>query len=377
MKKILLTTPNLVSFRVFLRELAQRLVAENWTVDVACSTTNYPGDYRSEECADIHEIDFPRGANIFRGWRAIRQLQSLVRKIEPDLIHAHIHPAVLATAFARRKDWPITLGTFQGLVFAPLRPGWKRSLYRMVEFRATARMDTVWVLTEDDARAMPLANVRLQKAPGFGANQVRFCPSRFSEEQRRETRRNLGITDEAVVFIFVGRQTVVKGFPETARAAMYVTAKRPDVHFVFVGTSDPRHDDGLDRTERAVLLSDAQIHLLGWHDDIANLLHAADCFVFPSTREGLAVCIMEALSMGLPVVTTDVRGCRELVRDGQTGWIIERDADVIAQQLLRICETPEKRQRLSHNVLAERDRFSRAHFVQEQLEIYQKLLECP
>ncbi len=323
MPTILILTPTLVSYRVFLRQLAERLVQDRWQVHVACSSKTYPGDHAALDVAEIHEVDFPRGINPWSYLRAARQIRRLVAALKPDIVHAHLQPGVVAAALAKGKNWPVVLGTFQGLVHAALPFGGRRWLYGMVERWASRRLHTVWVLTKGDMEALSLPNVRLQVAPGFGADQRIFDPARFSDEDRARKRRELGIPADAIMFTYVGRQTDFKGFPETARAALITTNARNDVHFVLAGTADPRHPDGLHAQERQQMVQNPRIHLLGWDDDVAGLLHASDCFVFPSSREGMAVCIMESLSMGVPVVTTASRGCGELVQDGHNGWIVE------------------------------------------------------
>jgi glycosyltransferase involved in cell wall biosynthesis len=96
--------------------------------------------------------------------------------------------------------------------------------------------------------------------------------------------------------------------------------------------------------------------------------------VFPSRREGMPVCAMEALALGVPVITCDARGCREVVRDGIDGVVL-RDASVpslrAAMQL--VLDDEGLRRRWSTAALAGRERFNRAHFIAEQTRIYENL----
>ncbi len=377
MPTILLVTPTLVSYRVFLRQLADRLVQDGWQVHVACSSKNYPGDHVVHDRSTFHEVDFPRGVNLWSYLRAARQIRHLVERVKPDIVHAHLQPAILAVALAMQRRWPMVIGTFQGLVHTALPAGPRRWLYGFVERWASRRLHTVWVLTEDDFQALRLPNVRLQQAPGFGADQQVFDPRLFSPQDRRQRRLSLKIADTVLLFIYVGRQTHFKGFPETARAALEITARREDVHFVLVGTADPRHPDGLQPAERTRLHDHDRIHLIGWDDNVAGLLNASDCFVFPSAREGMAVCIMEALSMGVPVVTTSARGCRQLVQHGHNGWIVAKDSAAVTTQLLKICEQREKLHRRASIALTERAKFSRDLYIDEQVAIYRSLMDNP
>src|SRR5262249_17234596 len=98
----------------------------------------------------------------------------------------------------------------------------------------------------------------------------------------------------------------------------------------------------------------------GFRDDVRDLLALLDIFVLPSYREGLPRSILEAMAMGLAVVTTDVRGCREAVRDGETGLVVPpRDGPGLAHSIARLARDREMRESFGKNgrarVVAEYD----------------------
>ncbi len=373
-RTLLLITPTFVGFRVFLRELSQELSRRAWQVHLATSTTNYPDDHASCDDVQLHELDFPRGAEIGGFIRSARGLRNLVAQVRPTLIHAHFSAGILAAALARRPDWPITLGTFQGLIH-PFQRGWRRRFYRQIERWAASRMDQTWVLTSDDLAALaPIPQVHLQQTPGFGVDLKRFDPGRFTLEDRRRVRAEWSAGEDDIVFIYVGRFVTFKGFAETARAALSLVREHPRVHFVFVGTEDPLHPSGLHETEWGQLRSQAHIHFVGWTEDVPGLLQGCDCLVFPSEREGMSVCIMEALCMGLPVITTSARGCGQLVRDGDNGWIVRQERAHIESRLRPLIADPSRLTPPAASALAERQRFSRTNYLHEQLGIYEKLV---
>ena len=371
-KSLLIVTPTYVSYHVFLRELTSRLVADSWQVMLATSTTNYPYDNVDRDSIQLQEIDFPRGVNLLGYWRAARQLRQLVIDRSPLIVHAHIHPAILAVALAKQSGWPSTLGTYQGLV-SPMLDGARAWVYRSVERWASRNLDKVWVLTPGDAAVLPYTHVHLQAAPGFGADQNRFNPGRFTDGDRQQQRAELGIPGNATVFVFVGRKTRFKGYAETLSAALEAVEQRTDLHFLFVGTADPKHPTGVTPDVEKAADSHPQIHTLGWVEDVPRLLNACDCFVFPSEREGMAVSIMEALSMGLPVITTNARGCGELVEDGHNGWIVSKDQQAILQRVLAVHDDPQGRSDVAANAIAEREKWSRQRFIEELLDYYQQI----
>jgi glycosyltransferase involved in cell wall biosynthesis len=115
----------------------------------------------------------------------------------------------------------------------------------------------------------------------------------------------------------------------------------------------------------------ARVHLLGQRDDIADLLRAADIFTLPSHREGMPRSIIEAMMTGLPVVATDIRGCREEVLDGETGLLIPvGDPAALRDALARLAGDPALRHSMG---AAGRDRalalYDETRVIARQLEL--------
>ena len=371
MPRLLIVTPTYIAYKVFLRGLAKELSEQGWTIDLACSTSTYPAAVDAEDHVTMHEIDFPRGQKPWGYFRAARQLNSLVRVIRPALVHVHFSSAIMTVAMARRAHWPPTLGTFQGLVH-PLQTGIRRPVYRVLERWGASRMDQSWVLTPGDLEALRgIRGARIQGTKGFGVDRQRFDPARFSTADRSQQRQQWGIPDAALVFAYVGRFVHFKGFPEVVRSAMAVTEKHRDVHFVLVGTRDPLHAAGVTDAEWQRLQTSSRIHFVGWTDDVPRVLQAVDCFVFPSEREGMAVCIMESLSMGVPVITTSARGCGELVQDQHNGWIVAKQTADVEAAIEHIVGDPACLQQTSREALQSSIPLDRQNYIREQIVIYQ------
>ena len=306
MKRLLIVVPVYGSYRAFLQGLAAWLSERGWEVHVA---TNLEGATVEADVAHLHDIEMPRGANPFRLLSASRSVTKLIREIQPTVVHAHFSVGMLCLALASRDKGVRYLGTFQGMRF-PLAAGFSRWLFKLVECFSVLRLDQSWVLTEDDYSAVPRfvrKKCAIQEGYGFGCDIEHFDPARFSESDKAKLRSKLEISDEEFVFIFVGRLTAFKGFPLALEAFQQLRKERNDVHFLVVGEPDSQHP--LDLPDLNLIPG---VHPVGWQDDPAPFLAISNTMVFPSEREGMPVCVMEALSMGIPIVTTDSRGCREL-----------------------------------------------------------------
>ena len=356
LKRVLLVIPVYASYRAFLKGLASWLTERGWEVHVA---TNLTGVKVEADVATIYHIQIPRGANPYKLWKAGKALTALIREIEPSVVHAHFSVGMLVLALARRVKGVRTLGTFQGMRF-PLASGMSKWCFKLVECFTILRLDQSWVLTADDYDAVPKfarKKLAIQEGYGFGCDTAHFDPSRFSEADKLQLRTTLGIPAEAFVFIFVGRLTAFKGFLLALEAFKLLRKERADVHFLAVGEPDPQHP--LDLPD---LNSIDGVHHLGWQEDPAPYLSISNTMIFPSEREGMPVCMMEALAMGVPVITANSRGCRELVINENSGLIVERCAGSIRQAMERVVSKADLCQTFSLSASRMSEQLDRHHF---------------
>ena len=158
---------------------------------------------------------------------------------------------------------------------------------------------------------------------------------------RRAARTALGLRDEQLVVLTIGRLTVMKGHRHLVDAVPGLLRRFPDLAVVVLGQGHLR--DEL-RTQAAELGVTDAVHLAGHRSDARMLLDAADVFVLPSLHEGMPLVLMEAMDAGLPVVATRVIGSEEIVVDGETGLLVRpRDAAALEHALGRLLADPQLR----------------------------------
>lgn len=356
-KRLLIVVPIYASYRAFLKGLAAWLVDRDWEVHIA---TNLTGAKVGSDVATLHDIAIPRGANPLKLFQAGRSLTKLIKQIQPTVVHAHFSVGMLVLALASRVKGVRTLGTFQGMRF-PLATRISRWLFKIVECFTIARLDQSWVLTSDDYDEVPKwvrKKLALQDGYGFGCDIEHFDPTRFTDSDKSQLRLKLGITVDDFVFIFVGRLTAFKGFLFALEAFKLLRKERKDVHLLVVGNVDPQHPMDLPNLNLI-----QGVHHLGWQEDPAPYLAISNTMVFPSEREGMPVCMMEAQSMGLPVVTVDSRGCREIVNDS-IGFVTSRNEQSLLIALRLIASDFGLQRKMSKNVFLLRNVWSRNSFYQ-------------
>ena len=263
--------------------------------------------------------------------RAAYELWRVLRDERPDVLHTHNpKPGLYGRVVARLAGVPIVVNTVHGLYAAPDDRLPKRILVYVLEAIASRFSDAELVQNPED-----LALLRSYRiAPnaellGNGIDLTRFDRERLPVSTRAAVRAALGVTDDQIVIGTIGRLVREKGYPELFEA---VARLDPD-RFVLacVGGDDPEKADALDRG-----LVDAAraggVRFLGHRDDVERLLTGFDVFVLASHREGYPRAAMEAASMGLPIVATDIRGCREIVDPGVNGVLVPvEDASALAR----------------------------------------------
>ena len=176
---------------------------------------------------------------------------------------------------------------------------------------------------------------------GNGVDLARFNPE-AAESHREETRAELGLVDEVAVGM-VGRLVAEKGIPELIAAAESLS---DGVAFVVAGPDDADKADALPRdlVKRGEAVG---IRFLGMRRDVERIYGALDIFVLPSHREGFPRAAMEAAASGLPIIATDIRGCRQVVVHGVTGLLIPvGDVGALTDAIRKISDDADLRRRM-------------------------------
>jgi glycosyltransferase involved in cell wall biosynthesis len=280
--------------------------------------------------------------------RAYAALLALFRAERFDLVHAHMPiSGLLARAAARRARGrgtaPRIAYTCHGFLFNQPGPLWRRGLALGLEWAAGRITDTYLTVSEEEAADARRLRIHPRAtAVGNGRDPAEFRPDAAA---RAAGRAELGTAPEACVVVVVSRLVRHKGHPELLRAMEDV----PEAELWVVGDRLPTdHGEPLEpyfaRAERVL---GPRLRRLGYRHDVARLLAASDIFALPSHFEGLPMSVVEAMLTGLPVVATDVRGPREQVVDGETGFLVPPfEAPPLAEALRRLVGDPALRARL-------------------------------
>jgi len=327
-----------------------------------------------EAGAELVPIRLRRGFHGLRDEAAgLRELVRIYRRVRPDIVH-HVTPksVIYGSLAARLARVPCRVNALAGLGFVYTATG-RRAALRRVAVSTLFRLllggrgtrlivqngdDLSFFRDEIGVSAETIAVIR-----GAGVDTEAFAPA------AREPEPPLRVC-------LVARLLGDKGVREAVAAARVLRERRDDVRLLLVGRNDPVNPASIADDELAAWRADGIVELTGHVEDVPALLRTCHAALLPSYREGLPKSLLEAAACGLPVIATDVPGCREICRDGVNGLLIPpRDVDGIVAAVERLADDRELRHRLgaASRRLAVDD-FSEALVAERTVALYRELL---
>jgi glycosyltransferase involved in cell wall biosynthesis/ribosomal protein S18 acetylase RimI-like enzyme len=371
------TTVDLTA-RFLLLEQLRRLRDEGFEV----TSISAPGPWTADlEAEGIRHVPWPhatRSWNLGSDIRAFGELRNIFQRERFDLVHTHNpKPGILGRLAARLAGVPAVINTVHGLYATPEDPPAKRLAVLGLERFAARFSDLELYQSEEDlAWARRIGLVRGSKAIllGNGTDLVRFDPRAVDPWRVAWLRRDLGLPDGATVVGTVGRLVAEKGYRELFEAANRIHARRPEVRFLVVGSPDSEKADAI--TQAEVARAQKDVVFAGWREDVRDLYALMDVFVLPSWREGVPRSAIEAAAMGRPMVLTDIRGCREVARNGVEGLLVPtRAPGRLADAIERLLEDPGTRERVGRAARARAEkRFDERRVAETVVECSRRVL---
>jgi glycosyltransferase involved in cell wall biosynthesis len=335
-------------------------------------------DVKFLEADGVHHIALgssTRSMNPLADLKAARELWQVLRREQIDVLHTHNpKPGLYGRVVGRLARVPIVVNTNHGLYATEDDRALKRRILFALEWIAARFSDAELLQSPEDFELLTRKGIYPRKRStllGNGIDLQRFRPGAVPAETRAARRAEIGADDETVVVGMVGRLVVEKGYRELFAAAR---ALGPGYKVVAIGPDDPEKADAMDRAEIAAAEADGVV-LLGHREDVDALYAAMDVFVLPSYREGFPRAAMEAAASGLPIVASDVRGCRQVVDDEVTGLLVPvRDAGALTEAIHVLGKDPALRSTMGKAAVERAiDEFDERRVVRTVLDTYRQV----
>lgn len=309
---------------------------------------------------------------------AYRELRGVLGRLRPTILHTHNpKPGLFGRAAGRRARVPVVVNTVHGLYATPDDPWLRRTVVYGLERTAARWSDAELVQNPEDVATLTRLGVPPEKLHvlGNGVDLARFRPTDAGAARALRLREEWGVGPDDVVVGAVGRLVAEKGYPELFRAMAAVRATRPDVRLVVVGPRDPDKGDAVSPDQLAAA-ERAGVVFAGARDDMEDVYAAMDLYVLASHREGFPRSAMEAAAMGLPVVATDIRGCRQVVDTGVTGILVPvRDVEALAGAVGALADDPDRRAAMGRAAVERAaEQFDERRVIATTLGVYDQLM---
>ena len=318
-----------------------------------------PGPELTEagEVPGVRTIAVPmeRHISLKRDIVSLLTLIRVFRRERPGMVHSMTPKAgMLCMVAAWLTRVPVRVHTFTGLVF-PTATGLKRRILMATDWLTCAC--ATHVIPEGEGVKNDLLNNGITKKPlrVLGYGNVRGIDLDYFCNDNVNVNGNVNLNLNGNVrggrFLFVGRIVRDKGINELVKAFCRLHERLPHTKLWLVGHYEDDLDPISEETRKAIAENDG-IEAVGPKrgKDLLKYYAAADCFVFPSYREGFPNTVLEAGAMGLPSIVTDINGSREIVKEGENGLIVPpRDEDVLYEAMLRMVNDTEARTAMAGN----------------------------
>ncbi len=329
---------NLWLFRL---PVMQALVQQGHTVYAICPNGEISSSFTQHGIIHIPYTISRSSLNPLKELQAIRNIYHALKPLHLDILHTFTaKPNIYGTIAGRLAKVPRIINLVEGLGSFYLENDLKSRIVRtLIEmlYRQTFKLsDTVMFVNRDDPKYLISQNIidpqKVFILKGVGIDTTEWKPIPKEDEWIRVT--------------MIARALKHKGVHEFVNAAALLGQKYPEVSFQYVGSPDEGNRFSV---SEEFMKMQSSIHYMGHQENIRHILSQSDIFVLPSYREGLPRTSMEAASMGLPIVTTDVIGCRETVDDGVNGFLIPpQNVHALADAIEKLIINPSLRQKMGN-----------------------------
>lgn len=330
------------------------------------------------EGVKYRDVDMHREISLFNDFKSLMRLIKLFRRERPDIVHANTPKgALLGLLAAKIARVPNRIYNVNGLRFETATGKLRKLLITMEKIACACATK---VIPQSNGVAEIVRREHITKKPlkvilngsGNGVDTQHFDPSLVEIQEQTAA---LHIKDEkSVTYVFVGRLVGDKGVNELAAAFDRLSKEHDDARLFLVGPEEKKLDPLAEDTVQ-MFINNNRIIRFGMQKDVRPYLAASDIFVLPSYREGFPNVVLEASSMGLPCIVSEVNGATDAVKEGVNGLIVpKRDTEALYLAMERLYNDADLRKKMSSVARSMvKERFNRPDVWAATLEMYRSL----
>lgn len=322
-------------------------------VHIVCNDGPLISMFREQQFK-VHVVKIPRRTRPLLDLLVLKRLFTLMRRERFTIVHTHTPKMELIGQMAARlAGVPVIIYTNHGLFFRREMSSIKRRVIVGMAKLASYFSDHVLSQSRGDietALQEKLYSRNQISYLGNGVDLTRYASDNFTPESIQKKKRELGIPAKSRVIGSVGRYVIEKGYREFFEAAQEIAQRHSDVVFLTVGMEVPEERDPIDQDLIEKLgITDRVIKLSSRHD-MTELYSVMDILVSGTYREGFPRSLIEGAAMSLPLIATDIPGCREAVIDQFNGYLVPvKDYQSLADKIELLLNDAELRRQMGVN----------------------------
>ncbi|MEB7768274.1 glycosyltransferase family 4 protein [Mammaliicoccus sciuri] len=362
----------------FLNPLNKVTKEKGHEVHCVCSKGPYEEEIKSNGYY-FHNISIDREINFVKNIKSIMMMVKLFKILKPDIVHVHTPVAgVLGRIAAKIAKVPTIIYSAHGFYFHEGMPSKKYKLFFNIEkYIGRYFTDYIFTQSEEDFEVAKVNNFLKNKNNYVHISNGIDIDNKFNVDKLPKTintslRDKYGIQKNDVVVSFIGRLVKEKGILDLLESINYLNAQ--NVKFLIIGSLPQGERD----TETLKLLGEYKnnrnIIFTGQVTNVNELLYMSDIFCLPSYREGMPRSIIEAMAMKNAVIATNIRGSREEVIHGRTGYLCNTNSSKeIASCIDDLVENKDKMNEFKENGLDRARRlYDENKVIEKQLNVFEQ-----
>jgi glycosyltransferase involved in cell wall biosynthesis len=354
-----------------------QILKSKFDVEVVSSSGEFLTEFSNTETVKSHVVEMERDISIIKDLKSLFEMIRLFSRKKPSFIHGNTPKAGLISMISGwltgvpRRIYYIHGLRYQGAI------GLKKLLLMVME-KVSCRLAThVFAVSQGVKDTLYNDNITNKPVNLIGFGSINGIDEHdFSSNNQSIPTININNRIAATDFVygFIGRLVADKGINELVSAFLAINSKYENTRLVLVGPYEG-HLSRLDVQTQNSIEQHPNIIRYDWQSDVRPFYKLMDIFVFPSYREGFGVSLIEALSMEVPVICSDISGCDEIIKDNETGILVPKfSIDGLAKAMISLMGDKKKRLKLAKKGRSEVIRkYKRTKVCENTLAAYRSL----
>lgn len=309
-KRVLILVNHDVVIYNFRRELVERLLEEGFEVFISSPYGERIDELINMGCRYL-EVNFNRHSlNVYQEWKLLRYYKKVIKSVDPSVVLTYtIKPNIYGGLACKALGVPF-IANITGLGSSVVNGGVMQHVSKFMYKTAFNKVSKVYFQNKSNQQFFQDNNIALGKQqllPGSGVNLDYFSPIQYPD-------------DTVVEFVFISRIMREKGIDQYLEAATYIGGEYPNTVFHVLGFCEENYKDKLH-----ALHKEGIIKYHGMQRNVKKFIGVSHCTIHPSFHEGMSNVLLESAASARPIITTNVSGCKEIVDDNLSGYLIQKE----------------------------------------------------